>query len=221
MSENLANRVGRLVGGTINKIVDIAEDMAPEVVMEEAIREVDRAIDDIRAELGKLLAQSHLATNRLSAESAKHDDLKAKAKLALDQGREDLAEVAVSQMVDIEAQIPVLEQTIADAGDREKELESYIAALKGRRSEMAEELKAFRDARQASIQIVPEGSAASGGTVDVTVDKAEQAFNRVMERNGGVGVAGGELKDTRQLAELEDMARQQKIRDRLNQIKEG
>lgn len=221
MNESIANRVGRLVGGTVNKIVDMAEDMAPEVVMEEAIREVDRAIDDIRTELGQLLAQAHLATNRLSEESAKHDDLQAKAKLALDQGREDLAETAVSQMVDIEAQIPVLERTVAEAKEREQELESYIAALKGRRAEMKDELKSFREARQASIQTVPDGSSASGGTIQVAVDKAEGAFNRVMERNGGVGSSGVDLKSAKQLAELEEMARTQKIRDRLKQIKEG
>lgn len=221
MTDNLANRVGRLVGGTINKIVDIAEDMAPEVVMEEAIREVDRAIDDIRSELGRILAQAHLATNRLAEESDKHEDLKAKAKLALEQGREDLAEAAVAQMIDVEAQLPILEKTVTQAKEREQELESYVAALKGRRSEMKEELAKFREAQQASVQPVPEGSSAAGGRVEVTVDKAEAAFNRVMERNGGIAATGVDLKTATQMAELEDLARSQKIRDRLNQIKEG
>ena len=52
MAENIASRVGRLISGTANMVVDTVENMAPEMVMEEAIREVDRAIDDVRAELG-------------------------------------------------------------------------------------------------------------------------------------------------------------------------
>ena len=52
MSENILSRVTRLVSGSVNSIVDAVENAAPETVMREAIREVETAIDDVRAELG-------------------------------------------------------------------------------------------------------------------------------------------------------------------------
>ena len=52
MAETLASRVGRLISGTANSLVDAIENAAPEIVMEQALREIDQAIDDVRAELG-------------------------------------------------------------------------------------------------------------------------------------------------------------------------
>ena len=94
MSENITQRVSRIVSGTFNKLVDATENMAPEMVMEEAIREIDQATDEVRAELGRIIAQAHLATSRLNEENSKHDDLSRKVKLAVEEGRDDLAEAA-------------------------------------------------------------------------------------------------------------------------------
>ena len=69
MTESLASRVGRVLSGTINMLVDAVEDVAPEIVMGQAIREVDQAIDEVRAELGKFIAKKHLATTRIAEEN--------------------------------------------------------------------------------------------------------------------------------------------------------
>ena len=41
MSESISTRVGRIISGTINSLVDAVENAAPEAVMEQAVREVD------------------------------------------------------------------------------------------------------------------------------------------------------------------------------------
>ena len=64
MSESLARRVARLVSGGFHAMLDKAEDCIPEAVMQENIRELERTIDEVRAELGKVLAQKHLATKK-------------------------------------------------------------------------------------------------------------------------------------------------------------
>ena len=53
MSETLARRVGRLVSGGFHAILDAAENLAPEAVMNENIREIERAIDEVRSELAR------------------------------------------------------------------------------------------------------------------------------------------------------------------------
>ena len=67
MSETLSRRVGRLVSGGFHALIDAAENLAPEAVMNESIREIERAVDEVRAELGKVLAQKHLAAKKMAA----------------------------------------------------------------------------------------------------------------------------------------------------------
>ena len=69
MSETLSRRVDRLVSGGFHALIDAAENLAPEAVMNESIREIERAVDEVRAELGKVLAQKHLAVKKMVVES--------------------------------------------------------------------------------------------------------------------------------------------------------
>ena len=73
MKESLIGRVGRIISGSFNSLIDAIENVAPETVMSEAIREIDAAIDDVRAELGRVVAAKHLANSRLMEENRKHD----------------------------------------------------------------------------------------------------------------------------------------------------
>lgn len=225
MSENIAARVGRIVSGTANMLVDAVENMAPETVMEEAIREVDRAIDDVRAELGQVLTKQHLASRRMADENRKHEELSEKIRIALAEGREDLAEAGVAQVLDIEAQIPVLETTIADAKEAAAQLEGYVSALQARKREMKEELSQYREATKTITGTAGGDGPGKGGTpgsrVDDAVHRAEAAFERVMDHAGGVAGSATvpDVRTAKQRAELDELARQNRIKERLQAFK--
>jgi phage shock protein A len=221
MSESIANRVGRLLSGGVNALIDAVENAAPEAVMEQALREVDGAVDEVRAELGKVLAAKHLATKRLADENRRHEELGERIELALRESRDDLAEAAVAKQFDIEAQIPVLESTITDAAARQKELESYVAALQARRRKLEAELNAFRASRAtAAAAGAGESAQAAGNGAARKVERAESAFARVMSAASGVPTAPGATgKDARRLAELEELVRRNRIKERLAQIR--
>lgn len=218
MSESLASRVGRIISGGAHALVEAVENMSPEMVMEQAIREIDGAIDEVRAELGRVAANKHLANKRLVEENRKHEDLAGKIDLAVEEGRDDLAEAAISQQLDIEAQIPILEGTIREAGEREKELEGFIVALQAKKREMRGELKDFRESREAQVAASGDGGgAADRHSVDRKVDRAESAFDRILDRHTGVGSAAGRQggENAAKLAELEEMSRSHRIEERL------
>ena len=139
MTVNLSNRVGRIISGGFNMLVDAVEDAAPEAVMEQAIREIDGAMEEVRTELGRTIAGKHLANTRLQEENTKHEDLAGQIELAVSEGRDELAEIAIAQQIDIEAQIPVLERTITVGSETEHELEGYLSALHAKRREMEDE----------------------------------------------------------------------------------
>ncbi len=221
MAESMAKRVSRLVSGGFNAMINAVEDAAPVTLMEEAIREVDSAIDEVRAELGQVIANKHLTNKRLVEENRKHAELGEKVELAVKEGRDDLAETGIAQQLDIEAKIPVLEASIVDDSETEKELESYVAALKAKRREMEEELASFKAAQKA-----PTGEAsasAKGSDVDEKMDKATAAFDRVINRASGLpGMSGPEdRKSAAQLAELDELARSNAIKERLAKLKEN
>jgi phage shock protein A len=222
MSEGLVSRVTRLVSGSVNSIVDSIENAAPETVMREAIREVERAIDDVRAELGIAAANRHHANKRLMETASKHEALAEQLETAVTSGRDDLAEAAIGRQLDLEAQIPVLETALEEASEREAELEGYVTALQGRRREMMSDLDAFLSSR---ADAAAPGSAAGGaagrpGGADARADKAESAFNRVL--HGQTGISGSVKADrdtAAKLAELEKISRGNRIRERLAALK--
>lgn len=214
MSEHLVSRVKRLVSGGVNSIVDTVENATPELVMKEAIREVERATDEVRDELGRVLANKHLASRRLMEANARHEELTGQIELAVSEGRDELAEVAIAKQLDLESQIPVLETAVSDANSQEAELESYVEALQARRREMLDELAAFKDSR-ANDAASDTGTPASGGA-ERKVSKAEQAFDRVMSEASGLPGSGGTgRQDAAKLAELEKLSRSNRIKERL------
>ena len=218
MKESLGSRVGRLVSGGFNALVDAVENAAPEVVMEQATREIDGAVDEVRAELGRVLANRHLAQKRLVEENRKHSELAEKIDFAVRESRDDLAEVAIARQMDVEAQIPVLEAAISAAGEKERELEGCISALQARKREMMDELRAYRESRAAAE--TAEATQAAGAGAGGKADRASAAFDRIMERNTGIGSPGTiDRKDAAKLAELEELSRSNRIKERLAAVK--
>ncbi|HFC8509620.1 TPA: PspA/IM30 family protein [Neisseria subflava] len=219
MSETLSRRVGRLVSGGFHALIDAAENLAPEAVMNESIREIERAVDEVRAELGKVLAQKHLAAKKMADESNRHEAIDANLQAAVDAGRDDLAEAGIAEQMDIEARLPILENTIADCAAQEKELEGFIAALQAKKREMQQQLQDWRAAQQS----VGAGKAAGGNGSDLNriardAEKSGNAFDRVMGRQNSVHNS----TDAAQLAklkELEDLSRNNRIAERLAALK--
>ena len=221
MSETLSRRVGRLVSGGFHALIDAAENLAPEAVMNESIREIERAADEVRAELGKVLAQKHLAAKKMVDESNRHEAIDANLQAAVDAGRDDLAEAGIAEQMDIEARLPILENTIADCAAQEKELEGFIAALQAKKREMQQQLQDWRAAQQN----IDTGKTAGGNGSNLNriardAEKSGNAFDRVMGRQNSVHNS----TDAAQLAklkELEDLSRNNRIAERLAALKAG
>lgn len=221
MSESLKQRVGRLIAGGFNSLVDAVENAAPEAVMEQAIREIETAVSEVRKQLGQVEAQRHLTAKRLADDGEQHDKLGEQARLAMAENREDLAEAAVSRQIDLEAQIPVLEGRLADLADEKARLEGYINALLAKKREMNSALADYRRSQNAVAS--PDATAATGADTGATESRAENAaaaFDRVFQRETGLsGTAGGSQEDLSRLSELEELARKNRIQERLAKIK--
>ena len=219
MSETLSRRVGRLVSGGFHALIDAAENLAPEAVMNESIREIERAVDEVRTELGKVLAQKHLAAKKMADESNRHEAIDANLQTAVNAGRDDLAEAGIAEQMDIEARLPILENTIADCAAQEKELEGFIAALQAKKREMQQQLQDWRAAQQS----MSTGKTAGGNGSDLNriardAEKSGNAFDRVMGRQNSVH-SSTDAEQLAKLKELEDLSRNNRIAERLAALK--
>jgi phage shock protein A len=222
MSDTIASRVTRVIGGSVHALLDAMENTAPEAAMAQAIREVDQAVDEVRGELGRVEATKHLATSSLNKLNTQKETLGEQIDIAMGKGDEALARAGIARQIDIDDQIPVLQRSLQEAVGRGGELEGYIAALMAKKREMESALQDFIASRASAS--APAGANASGGTsqanAQVKADRAGSAFDRVMARETGLaGMTSGVNPDAAKLRELQDMARSHRVDERLAALK--
>ncbi|SDU21182.1 PspA/IM30 family protein [Halopseudomonas salegens] len=220
MSESLLGRVARLVGGTFTSAVDAAENAAPEVVARQAIEEVERAIDEVRAEIGRKQANRHNANRELSSLNDRAESLKQQIQTALQKDREDLAEAGANELVGIEDRLPIIESLVATTQQEEQELNRYLSGLRSKRDEMERDLQIIRDRKRAdSGQLGAEGEGlAAGSSIESRVEKAGGAVARV--KASVTGLPGeAETANASARAELEELHRKNRVAERLAALK--
>lgn len=217
MAESLRHRVSQVIVGSAHALLDRIEDQAPEAMMQQSIRAVDGVIDEVRAELGKAAANRHLAQQQHAELNRRHCHLSEQIDEAIGMGRDDLARVAVTKQLDIEAQIPVIEGSLTELTAQEKELSGYVEALLGKKRDMEEALAQYVASRAAAST----GIKAPAGTAQASVDKAEAAFGRVFQRHTGLTVAGQKVSadEMSKLKELDELVQSKRIEARLAQLK--
>ncbi len=219
MADSLKTRVGRVITGSVHALVDHLENQAPVAVMEQSLREADAVIGEVRHELGLASANRHLAQQQHANLNGQHGKLGEQIEQALAAGREDLARAAVARQLDIEAQIPVLETTLAELARQESELTGYVAALLAKQREMTEALEAFRKSRAGAA---PSGTALPGGANSAQrMEAVAGAFDRVYARQTGLSGTdrSNTLDQAAKLKELDDLVRDNKIAERMAQLR--
>jgi len=222
MSESIVVRVRRLVSGNVGDLMDAMENAANETVMREAIREVDRAMDDVRADLGRAKAKEHHVHRNISMVKAKLEELGQRAEFAVGQSRDDLAEAVIARQLDLEAQLPVLEAAAKEAAAEAEELDRCLAALVGRKHEMETDLANYRAAKKQASELSGSIPGTPTSNAERRSEAAHSAFNRAMTGASGMAAAPKTDRDTvAKLAELDRVHRQSKIHDRLEALKKA
>ncbi len=214
MSDKLLNRITRLVSGLAHDALDQAEQAVSVPVLEQAIRDIDKAIKDVRAEIGQAEATKHNVNRRIATLREEHGGLVERIDAALKEGKEELAEAGVGRQLDIESQLPLLQRTLDDAESDIAKLGDSVNALKASRRETEQRV---RDLKSASP--VP-----SGGAAPASGSAAERA-EATMENAARLGesLTGVPADDSRishqDLEALEELHRRNAISERLAQHK--
>lgn len=217
MADTIATRVSRIIAGGTHALLDKAENLAPEAVMAQAIREIDQVIEEVRIDLGKVEAGKHLVLSQIAKLNAEHEKLGEQVELAMAEDRDDLAGAAIGRQTDIEDLLPVLQKSLDEQSDQAKELESYIVALLAKKRELDQTLADYQSVRAAQPSAAQRPETANRQS---RVDEAESSFGRVLARQtGATGLISGVNGDAAKLKELADLQRGNRIAERLAALK--
>jgi phage shock protein A len=214
-TEGVFARVGRVVAGMAHAAVSAAEQANPAATLEQAIREIDGAADEVRTELGKATAERHRIVARAKELERERGELDHKVAAAVESGRDDLAEAGIARQIDIESQSAVLQRLHADVEAQVAELQASLEAARASRREAEQRLA---DLRRSTGDNGGHGPGVAGAS---TVSRAQAKVERAQaaaERITGVPSDNGSA-DAAALEDLSRLHRDQMIKDRLAKMK--
>ena len=148
----------------------------------------------------------------------KLEELTGKAKFAIAEGRDDLAEAALSRQIDFEAQVAKLVDVEAQAREEEGKLEDGLTALQSRKSQMEDALSAYMSSRR-DAALGGDGAVHPQRSAERKVEVAEQAFDRAMTGAGGVGFTRADADTINKVAEIDGMQKGANVAERLALLK--
>lgn len=209
-TESISGRVSRLAAGLVTTVIDGLEKKAPEAVAEQAIREIDKAADELKSNLAALVAERKRYTLQKDDLTGERDGLDDNIRIALGEGREDLARAGIGRQDDIDAQAASIDKLLLDVDARIDEARGALAAAQAARRDAEERVKIARRAREAQA---PGASATSGGIRRPAPEDRIAAALSSVERL--TDLPAGKARDRNDLAELEEFGRQRRIDDRL------
>lgn len=214
MAESIIMRVRRLLSASVEDAVDAMERAGGASVMREAIREVDRATEEVRAEQEAATVRRLHAARQQRMFRTQLVALDEKARFAVAEGRDDLAEAALSRQFDFEQQAERLDAVQAEAASEADRLETCLAALAMRRSQMEESLAAF-EAAQRDATLGGDGPARPDLRTERRVKRAEDAFDRAMAGAGGSLASRADTHTASKIAEIAVLQKSGAVAQRL------
>lgn len=208
--EGILGRMGRIVSGATNALIDNIEGRAPVMVVEEALREIDRAAGDARAEYGRHVAEVHRIESGIRRIEAESKDLDEKIGTALAAGREDLARPVAARQVDLDAQAEALRAALEEARGNVEEGRRGIAAVEASRRECEQRLADLKR----SVRGLDTSKPGAGSPARDRVGDAVRAVDRV------TGLPGAPSTGAAELEELERIHRDRLIDQRLDRLRQ-
>jgi len=218
MTESIFARISRILSASIEDTVDRLEVAGGPAVMREAIREAERAIDQAKEELDGVTTRRLQAARQQQLMAKRIVDLNGKAAFALEEGREDLAEAALSRQIDFETQAKALDEVQAQVRAEEAQLDTCISALVARKTQMEEALATFEVAKREAAPRY-DGCMHPIPSPERRLDAAEKAFDRAMKGAGGINLAPADADAVHRVAEIDALQKGAAVAKRLAALK--
>jgi phage shock protein A len=142
----LFRRIGDIIAANLNDLVDRFED--PEVMLKQAIREMEAMIDDATAAAARAIAGERLLARDLSGHREKARHWTARAEEAVRNGDDDLGRQAISRSLEHQAMLNALTEQQSSANRNAQALRGQIEAMRAKQAEARRKLASLSARRQ-------------------------------------------------------------------------
>lgn len=216
---SLSARIKRLLTANVHSLISSLENLTPQALLEQYLREFDDVIDQARAELGKQEAAKHQASRALIRFNNELENLSEQIEIALSSNQEEAAKSGIAKQIELEEQIDTLNNSLNDVIERITSTENDVLNLKVKRKEMEEALKELIIAqKEAGIDASFDNTHSSNKQ---KAEKLEDAFNRMMGKTSQLNGLLSSPSDAspEQLRKLKEMQKEHRINERLARLK--
>ena len=199
----ILDRISTILKANINALLDSAED--PELMLEQIIRDMGEAITEARTQVAEMIAQEKLLEADVNKFRTQSNEWLAKARLAVERGRDDLAREALTRKADYDHNGEAMGAQLATQQQVVSQLKSDLAALQSKYDSAVRNKQALITRHKAAVaqQKVAE-TARQLSAIDPTADlsRMEAKIREEEARAQGILAVSRDSDIERQFAEL-------------------
>jgi phage shock protein A len=217
----LFQRIGDIVAANLNDLVDRFED--PEVMLKQAIREMETMIEEATGGAARAIAGERLLARDLADHEQKGATWRARAEEAVVRGDDDLARQAIARAHEHEVMAQALVQQRSSAQQTAQALRGQVAAMRAKQAEARRKLESLSARRQVAQTSRDLHGMVSRSTRGSNGFARFEKMHRQIEQAEAEVEALGELYNTAELsleAEAESREQARRVEAELAAIKE-
>ena len=198
----LFSRLGDIINSNLNAMLDGAEN--PEKIARLIIQEMEDTLVEVRTSAARAMADNKEMEREIVHFSASRDDWAAKAELAIDKGREDLARGALLAKQKSETEIVRRQEAMVIAEEAFLRRQEDLVKLQAKLDEAKAKHRALVMRREAAEQRIRMRSQLYDGRTDEAILRYNQLERKVDEMEAYADtIRGGEPGLAQEFAELE------------------
>lgn len=208
----LFQRISDIISANLNEMTEEFED--PELMLKQAIREMEQSIADATQETAKVLANEKLLARELSTNRKQAEEWHQKAEQAVSAGDDSLARKALTRKQEHQKLVTALDDQLEAARDAGKTLKHQLEGMQAKLAEAKRNLSTLSARKRAADFKKKVHTAATDLELNLTPDDAFAKFDRLREKveraeaeaDALAELRGGSVAVDREIEELKSSA---------------